>query len=292
MIRLLVNVLSLFSFSVAFSQLPNSQLFVLDLNSIRDTHWTLHKISYLTAFNESSYNNQPFFATDKILLASLKRIDTEATDIYRFDLSNKTLENLTQSPDHEYSPRLSPVNHSLLTYVQVSHDDSTAQNLVEQNLVAVNSKKYIFENFAKIGYYRAYKDQGYICFLVDNPHKLGICNQTQNLKKIFASNIGRCFEVDADGQILYVDKSEPTEWKIKKYNPTTQTSALVQTLPKGSEDFALDDQHQLYCSQGSKILRSQHPGKWTIVINLEAYRILNIQRIAISKNSLALVNVP
>lgn len=291
MVRVLLSALSLFQCSGLLSQLPVSQLFLLKVQSVQDTPWILQSISYLSGFNEGSYNNQPYFVTESILLASLKRNDASSTDIYRFDFDNRTLENLTQSLDHEYSPRLNPGDGSLLTYVHVPQNDSTVQNLAEQNLAGSGNRKFIFNKFAKIGYYRHYKDQSFICFLVDDPPKLGICNQSKNLKKIFSSSIGRCFEILRDGQIIYVDKSEPAPWKLKKYDPSTETSTTLQLLPFGSEDFALDSRGQIYCTQGSKILL-RTSGLWTTLIDLRSYGIQNMQRIAIHQNSIAVVNVP
>lgn len=202
----------------SWSQLPQSAIYLLSLKKANDSSWVVHKISYLSAFNPDGYNNQVFLHNDSILLATIGIPETKQTDIYRFDLINKTKENLSQSLSSEYSPRIDPHYVDFVSCIQVPLWDTSQQNLLQIPLNPNAKHSYRFNNFAKIGYYRPLADGRDVCFIVGPPHVLSLCQQKSNTKKIFASDIGRCFEVINDEIIYFVHKLSPTKWLLKAYN--------------------------------------------------------------------------
>lgn len=288
-----LTLLVLITFSaLSWSQLPNSSIYLLKLTDINDSIWNINQISYLTAFNPSGYNNQVFLLDKNTLLASIGFSVTEQTDIYRFDLSKKTKENLSQSKSSEYSPRIDSYSNDFVSCIQVPYNDTSQQNLIQIPLVSQSDLSYRFYKFDKIGYYRPLSDGRDVCFLVGSPHLLAICHQKSNTKKIFASDIGRCFEVNEKDQIYFVHKINPSKWILKAYNIQTEISTIIADMPVGTEDFAINENNDFFCTSGSKILKLGKKGIWNTVADLSGYSIKGLSRLSVRNNLVALVNKP
>ncbi len=289
--RILTALALLNSFGSLFAQLPQTSLFLLHIENPQDTSWNISKAEYLSAFNKDGYNNQPYFASQTVLLASIRPLHGNNNDIYQFDLNNKTITNITHSNSSEYSPRISPYNAQNITCVSVPENDTSIQNLVEIKMENGNQTNLIFNKFAKIGYYRFIKDKSWACYLVSEPHVLSICDAGLLNKKIFASSIGRSFEVINQNEILFVHKITPDLWILKSYNLSTEKSKTIAEMPVGSEDFTLDDYGNVICGNDSKLMKLSKEGRWQVMIDLKPLKIGNINRLAMKKNLLAIVSV-
>ncbi|MGB3085895.1 MAG: hypothetical protein WBB21_14315 [Saprospiraceae bacterium] len=276
---------------VLIAQLPNTSLFSLQIENSKDSNWIIRKVEFLSNFNPASYNNQPFLVNEDLMLASIKLKTSDNTEIYKFDLQKKSYSNLTKSSASEYSPRCSSALLNSFTCVQVPRDDTSKQDLIQMNLETGNIDKYIFKNKGKIGYYRHIKDKEWACYLVDQPHILGICNEDRSTKKIFASSIGRCFEIMNGREIIFVHKITDELWQLKSYNILTEKSNLLATMPKGTEDFVLDEYNQVICASGSKLLRLNRPQGWHVLVDLLPLNIDKITRLALYKNRIILVSL-
>jgi len=85
-----------------FSQLPGSSLYLLDIKNPLDSNWIITKINYLSSLNPTGYNNQPYFIDNNHLLVCIRKPENNNTEIYKFDLLNKTATNITNSSSSEY----------------------------------------------------------------------------------------------------------------------------------------------------------------------------------------------
>lgn len=289
--RILIRLCFVFSTGILSAQIPQSSLYLLNIENPSDTIWNITKIDYLSEFNAKGYNNQPYFISPNELLASIKTSTSSNTEIYRFDLIKKTFTNITSSSSSEYSARISPFNSQNITCISVPSNDTSVQNLVEIKLENGEYSKVIFNKFARIGYYRHVKDQTWICYLVEEPHVLSICDAGKLSKKIFASSIGRSFEVINHNEVLFVHKITPDHWILKSYNLTTEKSKQLAEMPLGTEDFTLDEAGTIYCASDSKLFKLLPDGKWQKLADLMPLNIRNINRLAISKNKMAIVSV-
>ncbi|MBP8725182.1 MAG: hypothetical protein KBF37_00885 [Saprospiraceae bacterium] len=272
--------------------LPPSQLFILHASSLLDSPWYDVKVSYLTAFNGNGYNNQPHFLDENTLLATLQTDPYKATEIYSFDLMHKTKRNLTRSLSAEYSPKALHGGKDSISYVRVPANDTTVQDLVASPVFRASDFRYLLRDFGTVAYYRQLSGELFVCYLLDGSHQLGLCDQSHGYKRMFASNPGQCFEVNRAGQILYVDKSLEAHWLLKSYDPNSQRSRTLGTMPAGTQDFALDASEQIYCASKGRILRLNANGLWNELIDLSTAGLRDIRRIAIRGNLLAFVNHP
>ena len=80
-------------------------------------------------------------------------------------------------------------------------------------------------------------------------------------------------------------------WFLKVYNFVTEKSRTLAEMPSGTEDFVLSEDDHVLCANNSKLLKLSKDNRWQIVIDLKPLNIVNINRLAISKNLMAIVSV-
>lgn len=285
-------ILSILTFgNLLIAQLPATSLYLLDIKNSLDSNWVITKINYLSALNPTGYNNQPHFIDNNFLLASIKKPENNNTEIYKFDLLHKTATNISNSASSEYSPRIYPENSKDITCVKVPENDSSIQDLVLLNAENGKQIKYIIQDKSKIGYYRYLKNKTWVCYLVQEPHVLSIYSEQHQTRKIFASSIGRCFEVVNLNEIYFVHKITEDHWVLKSYNIDSEKSKTIAKMPLGVEDFVIDGNQQIICAHKSSILRLNEAGTWSILTDLKIFNINNIGRLAMFGNRLVLVNM-
>ncbi len=273
------------------AQMPQTSLWYLKISEVDQNSWTVQKLKYLSNFNQNSYNNQPYFINDHEFLATIGLKTKKDPDIYHFDLKNETYTILLDHKLSDYSARIHPLYKDELTTVQVSMNPDTMQKLVSYDMISGVQKKVILAKHGKIGYYRFLSPEKWVCFIVDEFHLLAICDEKLNERQIFASNIGRCFEVLENGKILFVQKTKDLPNKLKLYDPKTKQMEILTELPAGVEDFALTENGSIICGQGSKLFSYQSDSKsWKNLLDLNAYGITNMKRIAFNNKQLIIVN--
>ncbi len=281
---------------MVFAQLPNSVIYSAEIENPFDTVWRVSKIQFLSAQNAKGYNNQPYFISEKEILISSNKGDPSQTDIYYYDLKNKVEKQITHTTGHEYSPRVSPLYPGDLTVVFVPKDESNKQHLIrfsQEQADAIEAPVNLLdERTGKIGYYRHLHDKKWVCFLVDSPNVMAICEEGKVAKKIFAAEIGRSFEVVNKNEIVFVHKILTDKWLLKKYNVNTGKAEIIIQMPNGIEDFALLPNGAVICATDSKILLArQGKTNWNEVINFSSLGIKNINRISFLGKTMVFVSM-
>lgn len=267
--------------------LPTTNLYLIEVNS--QTILKIEKIEFLNYFNLNSYNNQPFFINENEFYCTIKTKNSKSTDIYKFNIPGKTYQALINNDANDYSPRIVKELGSGVTCVHVNPND-TVQYLVQYNDLENQNYDILLDNPGQVGYYRYYGDDQWVCFLVDHPNNLMalVSNKT---KKIFASNIGRTFEINSGKEILFVHKILEDKWVLKSYNPITESMQHIADLPAKSEDFTILNNGEILCSSGSNLLKLNKSQKtWQLYLDFASWGISNIGRFAIKNNRILLVN--
>lgn len=96
------------------------------------------------------YDNQPSFTPDgKSLLFTSIRDDGQA-DIYRYDLQQQTTTPLTQTPESEYSPTVTP-NRAYFSVIRVEKDQT--QRLWQFPLAGTGEPTLVLEKSKPVGYH-------------------------------------------------------------------------------------------------------------------------------------------
>lgn len=278
-------------FEPNMAQLPITEIYRIRINNIEDSSWNFDQILLLSGNNPGAYNNQVYPLSADHFLATVQLRGSDQTDIYEFDLDESSIRNLSNSAHSEYSPRLHPQIKDLITVVRVPEADTITQSLVGIN--RINQKKPIdlLSHHGKIGYYRFFSEKKWVCFIVDESNLLAFCNEDNEVRKVFASHIGRSFEVK-NGMIYFVHKILDSKWILKKYDPITERAEILADMPSGTEDFYLTNTNQIICGNGQTFfLLNPAEHRWVKTLSLPYPQIKQINRIAGFGDYLFFVNV-
>lgn len=270
------------------SPLPVTQLFSCQLEPIQD-NFLVKDVKYLSGFNPTGYNNQPFFAGDnQIMLASAK--PNGATDIYLLHLKQLILKPLTNTPEPEYSPKPIP-RKPAFSVVRVTQD--SIQELWEYPLETGAKGKLLLKNLPKIGYYTWVNDTLAVSYTVGNPSVLQATNLKTERSVTFASDVGRCLLTGSDQQVYYIQKLTNQIWYLKSYNPFDKKSTLITESLPGVDDFVLINDHLFIMAKGSSLYYYRYgtsQTSWNLIQDLAPYGLKNITRLAYQNGTLVMVD--
>lgn len=285
--------LAVFCFGVLGVQaqtLPKTNIYMFTLTK-GGGKYTIKSPQFLTAFNKSGYNNQPYFFSDNEVYFTTNYYESNQTEIAKFDFFDKTLTRITYTPESEYSPTPIPSQDNF-SCVRAETDGKT-QTLSVYPEDGIGYAKRYMHNTNNIGYHNWIDDETVALFLVDAPdHSLAIADAESERRKIILDKIGRSLKVDRSNLLYFVHKLSDKDWYIKSYNRQTKKSKVIaKTLP-GAEDFEL-------LPDGTIIMASKHTlyyfnkkngTDWIPIMDLSDYGISNVSRISCRKNRLVLVD--
>ena len=126
-----------------------------------------------------------------------------------------------------------------------------------------------------VGYHCWLRDELVALFIVGEPHKLAIANTLDKSVTILTSNIGRCFQRLANGNLAYIHKATENNWTIKELNINTMKSkTIVSTVPQ-SEDFVILPNNTFLMAYGSKLFkyRKGWDTNWLEVADFSKHKI-------------------
>ena len=283
-------ILFIFGFGVLTAQLPKTDLYMFTLLN-NGEKITLKDPFYISGFNPDGYNNQPYFINPQELYITSNFYDKDFTDFMKLDIQNDEYYRITATDSiSEYSPtpRALP---GYFSAVRVEKDGTTQSLWLYPNDHS-NSGRRILEHVDNIGYHCWLSEEEIALFLVSTPMKLSIGNiETGNVATVL-EDIGRCFQQNSNGDLLFVHKVTDEAWYIKSYNIEDRKATILTKTRTNSEDFALLSDGTIIMAEGSK-LYSIHPsrdGNWHEIIDLADLDISNISRLAVSRNRFVLVN--
>jgi len=277
-------------FNSTAQQLPNTNVYLFDLEVKADSIFLFSNAKYLTNFNAQGYNNQPNFVTNNKLYISCQfPNDTSQTDVYCLDIETREKTRVTATFESEYSPTIMPYQgeeNELLHFscVRVEADAKQSQHIWEFPLSRSNNGRALFVDFDNVGYHAWLNSNEAALFLVGDPHQLVIADKREPGQIEVASNIGRCLQMVGRGNLAFVHMISDKTWLIKKLNRRTYHPELVTaTLPE-SEDFVVLPNETYLMAKGSKIYKFKKSIDigWVEVVDLSYYNIQDISRMAIN----------
>ena len=269
------------------AQLPITHVYCFDME--RDgAGINVKNARFLTGFNPRGYNNQPqWINNNELYLAVQTPIDTNQTDIVSLSLFNNTLTRVTATAESEYSPTIMPDRRSFsCVRVDVARNGGT-QRLWTYPFDRSNGGRDLLPLHQSVGYHCWLSDKKIALFVVEGQQNhLKLVNIEDQSSVQLMGGIGRSMAPMKDGKLAFVQKATAQTWYIKALDPVTYNSTIiVETLP-GSEDFALMSDGTFIMGYGSKLYSfnaTDVDKQWKEVVDLTKYGLLNIKRIAISR---------
>lgn len=226
------------------------------------------------------YDNQPSFTPDgRAVLYTSIRADSQA-DIYRHDLAKNTSERLTQTPESEYSPTVTP-DGKFFSVIRVERDGT--QRLWKFPL-AGGEPSLVLEKTKPVGYHVWADRDTLMLFVLGEPVTMQLVDTGTELTGTISTNIGRGLaRVPGAEKISFVHKVSSDEWLVKEFDLKTNRKATLVRALAGSEDYAWTPDGTLLMAQGTK-LYAWRPGTtdWKEFADLAPAGLGRLTRLAVS----------
>lgn len=266
----------------------SSQVYLFDLQRTSDTTYRFSTPRLLSDFNPDGYNNQPAFFSDDEIYLSVRKAGDIQTDIYALDLKAKTLVQVTETQEGEFSPKRMPDYYYFSAVRQEFVNGDTIQRLWQFPIDRLSPGKPLFKYINNIGYFQWIDGSRVALFLVDTPNKLVVADIRTDEQTEIATRVGRDFKILRSGSIAYVQKYNFGDWALMEkpidpYGRDAAPTKIINTLP-GSEDFDILRDGSFIMALGSKIYRFNRffDEEWREIADLRFYGVRNITRLTVS----------
>lgn len=233
--------------------------------------------SGINVSKHKGYDNQPFFHPNKPLLYFSSENGGQ-TDIMAFDLKTGQLSRLTNTPESEYSPTVTPGGEQISCIV-MRENKSQDLGIFEAN--GVYSRTLI--NNLTVGYHAWLNEDNLFLFVLGSPQTLQHYNLKTGTSKLIASSIGRSLhKVPGEQAISFIDRSGGVHGKINKVKEDGSVEFITNSVSTQDDICWLPD-GRLLSSNGLHILmfNPKKPRNWQPT---NGPTLKNISRIAVSPN--------
>ena len=257
---------------------PDADIFLVDL-TYKDQVIQVGKPINVT--RRKGYDNQPSFTPDgKSMLYTSMREDGQ-TDIYRYDLQSMATVPLTQTPEGEYSPTVTP-DTAYFSVIRVESDKT--QRLWKFPMSGAGVPALVLENVKPVGYHCWLTPDSLALFMLGNPNSLQLARVSTGDTARMWERIGRSLhKIPGKKALSFVHKRTPTDWEIKQLDlQTNLITVIAPTLP-GSEDFVWTPNGLLLMAQGSGlyVFNPKTDLRWTQLADFSSTGISQLTRLAI-----------
>ncbi|WP_422358546.1 TolB family protein [Reichenbachiella sp.] len=272
----LATIVLLTKFSLGYAQ-SSTEIFLFEIEKENDTY-KLTNPTNIT--NNPGYDNQPYFISDDELVYAAT-YDNQ-TDIVRLNLESKEKTRMTNTPGSEFSPKLTP-DGKYISSIILDRDGS--QTLVKYPIKGGEPK--VIPSEQKIGYYCWFDKKTVFSFVVGSPPSLQEWNTKNSEFKIIMMNPGRSLSrIPNQKTISFIHKESDDIWYVNSYDPYTDKVTYITECIKGAEDMTWAADGTAFLSNQNKIYKfnGETDNSWQLVANMEAFKLTNASRLAISPN--------
>ena len=268
------------------AQPPDTEIFLAPL-SIRDGKVAVGEPVNVT--NSPGYDNQPSFAPDggSILFTSIRGGAT--TDIYRYDIASRQTIRVTETPEAEYSPTVTPDGRHF-SVIRVEADG--AQRLWRFTREGTNAE-VVLTDVKPVGYHAWVDERTVALFVLGQPATLQVANTTTGKADVVARDIGRSLQrMPGRGTVSFVARERPegggaATLSIRELDPRTrQVTPLVRAVAGAAEaDLAWTPDGTLLMAHGGALYAWRRGDtEWTRAADLEALGLRGVSRLAVGPN--------
>ena len=256
--------------------------------------------------NNSGYDNQPAFTPDggAVLFTSVRgdrKPDPSnsaaiGSDIWRYDIAAQRIGQVTDTPESEYSPTVTPDGR----HISVIRVEADGTQRLWRFTIDGKDPSLVLTDIKPVGYH-AWADANTLgLFVLGEPATFQVADTRTGKADVVAKNIGRSIHRIPKGGISYVQrdtKDGATTLTVMEWLPDTRTSTPLVTVPQGvtQADLAWTPDGLLLMANGGKLVgwrRGQ--AAMTVVADLDAAGLRSVSRLAVSPRGdrLALVALP
>ena len=268
---------------------PASDIWLVDI-SVRGGRVRLGTPVNITT--RPGYDNQPAFLLDGSGLYYTRIGDDGQADVWRYDIATRSTEQVTATPEREYSPTPIPGQPGF-TVIRVERDST--QRL--WRFAPPAAPALVFERIAPVGYHAWATPTMAALYLLGEPSALVIANVATGRVDTMARDIGRSLHAipgrPAVSFVQWLGRREP--W-LAEVDVTNRAVLRLVRMPAGAE-FHVWTPHGLVLAGVDSKLYQWDPlsgGSWKEIANLRSAGLRGITRLAVSPSGdrLAIVAVP
>lgn len=225
------------------------------------------------------YDNQPSFTPDSRSILYTVQLDGQ-TEIFRHDLSSGTNQQVTSTPESEYSATVMP-GGDRFSVIRVEADST--QRLWSFRLDGTDPE-LVLTDIAPVGYHAWLNDETLGLFVLGRPTTLQIANRSSGRAEIRAHDIGRSLHRIPGRDAVSFLHRDGGVGMIRALHPGTGASRDLARPLEGAQDYAWTPDGVLIMGSGSTLyaLDPLTDTSWREVADLQDAGIENITRIAIS----------
>src|SRR4029450_3257357 len=223
---------------------PDTEVFLASLSIKGDT---VEIGPPVNISNSPGYDNQPSFTPDgrSILFTSVRGdrkpdpANSAATgsDIYRYDIAGQQLTRVTDTPESEYSPLVTPDGAHFST-IRVEADGT--QRLWRFTLDGKNPD-LVLVDVKPVGYHAWINSGTLALFVLGSPATLQIADVKRGKADVVARDIGRSIQRMPGGEISFVARQassagQPPVLTISQLTPASRAIVPLVRAPAGATD--------------------------------------------------------
>ncbi len=265
----------------AFAQPSGSEIYLFHFR-LDDDNFYISNAKNITS--SPGYDNQPFFTPDgeSILYASADGFGQ--TDIFKYNLKSQSERRLTYSPESEYSPTVTP-NEDFISCIILKRDGE--QKLWQYPKYGAIPSKLSDQD--KVGYHTWLNDSSVYAFILGSPNTLeAILLPSKAITKVATSPGVTLQKIPGEEKISFVDMSSKKHWKIRAYDPATNSiEDIIHTVNSKSEFYTWTPSGVLLSGDGHKLYKfnPKTDTDWIELADLNEYGIKNFTRLAVSPDA-------
>ncbi len=238
-----------FVFETASAQIASTDIYLVDY-AVKGTMFYFTPPINIT--HRPGYDNQPSFSPDggKVYYTSYR--DTIQSDIYVYDINDSTTEQITHSPESEFSPRLTK-DQMGLNIIRV--DEDKAQRFYKILLDGTDANQAVSATDSA-AYYGWVNDSTIaMAVLNGNAMDLNVYEMPSEQFIPLAKNVGRCILAipGSESEFSYVDKSDTNGFVIMRFSTIEGLTNTITALPKGVEDYTWTHDGKILCGKEGKL---------------------------------------
>jgi dipeptidyl aminopeptidase/acylaminoacyl peptidase len=250
--------------------------------------------------NTPGYDNQPSFTPDGGAVLFTSNRGGKQTDIYRYDISTRRTTRVTNTPESEYSPTVTP-DRQHISVIRVEADQT--QRLWQFTLDGADPS-LVLADVKPVGYHAWLDDHTLALFVLGQPPTLQIADTKTGKAEIFARDIGRSLQrIPTSDAVSFVQREAASEagappilWIRAFDSRVRQITELVRAVAGATEaDTAwLPDGTMLMAYKDTLYGWKLGQRDWMNLADLGALGMHHVSRLAVSPRGdrLALVVGP
>lgn len=246
----------------ASMQAPATEVFLAPLDLKANTVGAWINIS-----NDPGYDNQPSFLADGSAVLFSSARGGAQTDIWRYTIASKDLQQLTKTEWADYSPLVTADGTG---FTAVSLESDKRQRLFRFDLDGSNPRVQL-ELPSPIGYHAWIDRNRLALFVLGSPNTLQIADVTTGKSDVIAQGIGRSVLINPrGGHVMFITTGATR--LVKELDPDTRRIREHMAPLDNSQDAAWTPDGRLLMARGTtiSIARPAADAKWEAFADLAA----------------------